>query len=170
MNSILVRLVLAVAGVALVAACGSGSSTDGAAVLEWNEIAQRAAAIDHHYVTQSEDPRSAGWQFGPTRTSRVFAMVHLAIADAVAATSGAFAPYYATAPAPPHTDADAAVAQAARYPRRAVSATGRRLRRRPRRRARAGAMTRRHHPRDRPRPRYGGSGAEGAVTARWPAR
>jgi len=104
---------LLLAGVALVAACGGGGSTDGTAVLEWNEIAQRAAALDHHYVTQSEDPRSAGWQFGPTRTSRVFAMVHLAIADAVAATSGAFAPYYATAPAPPHTDADAAVAQAA---------------------------------------------------------
>ncbi|HSQ01214.1 MAG TPA: vanadium-dependent haloperoxidase [Candidatus Dormibacteraeota bacterium] len=98
---------------ALLAACGDGGGNDADAVLQWNEIAQRAASIDHRYVTRSEDPRSAGWQFGPTRTSRVFAMVHLAVADAVAAVSGAFTPYLPTARAAPGTDADAAVAQAA---------------------------------------------------------
>ncbi|MBX3023577.1 vanadium-dependent haloperoxidase [bacterium] len=105
----------ALAIAALLAACGDGGSADGsaAAVLQWNEVAQRAAAIDHRYVTRSEDPRSAGWQFGPTRTSRAFAMVQLAVADAVATTSGAFAPYLRRAPAAADTDADAAVAQAA---------------------------------------------------------
>ncbi len=109
------RLFSIIALALLAAGCGSdsGGSDSARTVLDWNEITQRAAAIDHRYVGQSEDPRSAGWQFGPTRTSRVFAMVHLAIADAVAAVSGRFAPYYPTAPAPPSTDADAAVAQAA---------------------------------------------------------
>ena len=97
----------------LLAACGDDHSATDNAVLRWNEVAQRAAGIDHRYVSQSEDPRSAGWQFGPTRTSRVFAMVHLAVADAVAATTGAFDPYLPTAPAAPRTDAEAAVAQAA---------------------------------------------------------
>jgi hypothetical protein len=34
-------------------------------------------------------PRSAGWQYGPTRTSRAFAIRHLAVVDAVAAITGA---------------------------------------------------------------------------------
>lgn len=108
-----VSLLAALFAAALTAACGDGGAGDAGAVLEWNEIAQRAASIDHRYVSQSEDPRSAGWQFGPTRTSRVFAMVQLAVADAVAATSGAYAPYLPTARAAAGTDADAAVAQAA---------------------------------------------------------
>lgn len=97
----------------LLAACGDGGAAPDDAVLRWNDVAQRAAGIDHRYVSASEDPRSAGWQYGPTRTSRVFALVHLAIADAVAAITGAFDPYLPTADAAPHTDADAAVAQAA---------------------------------------------------------
>jgi hypothetical protein len=103
---------LAVIVAVLTSACGDGRSGDNA-VLRWNAIAQRAAGIDHRYVSPSEDPRSAGWQYGPTRTSRVFAIAHLAMADAVATITGAFAPYLPTAPAAPDTDADAAVAQAA---------------------------------------------------------
>jgi hypothetical protein len=97
----------------LVAACGHGGGGADNAALRWNEVAQRAAGIDHRYVSQSEDPRSAGWQFGPTRTSRAFAMVHVAMADAMAAVTGAYRPYLPTAPAAPRTAADAAVAQAA---------------------------------------------------------
>ena len=108
-------LIAALAGALLLAACGDGGGGDGnaGAVLQWNEIAQRAASIDHRYITPSEDPRSGGWQFGPTRTSRAFAMISLAVADAVAATDGTFAPYLPTARAPHGTDVDAAVAQAA---------------------------------------------------------
>jgi hypothetical protein len=96
----------------VLAGCGS-SGGDSDPVLHWNAIAQEAAGIDHRYVTQSEDPRAGGWQFGPTRTSRAFAIVHLAMADAVAAVTGDFAPYLPTAPAVRPTSLDAAVAQAA---------------------------------------------------------
>jgi hypothetical protein len=105
----------AVTLILLMAACGDtdGVTDSAAAVLHWNEVAQRVASLDHRYVTREEDPRSGGWQFGPTRTSRAFAMVQLAVADAVAAESGAYAPYLPTAPATPDTDGGAAVAQAA---------------------------------------------------------
>ncbi|MDX2165687.1 MAG: vanadium-dependent haloperoxidase [Deltaproteobacteria bacterium] len=97
------------------AACGGGGS-DGAsprAVLRWNEIAQRVAGVDHERVHPDEDPRITGWQFGPTRTSRAFAIVQIAVADAVATISGTYAPYLpTTAPRGP-CGLDAAVAQAA---------------------------------------------------------
>ena len=97
----------------LLSGCGGGASGGSDPVLRWNEIAQEVAGVDHRYVTREEDPRAGGWQFGPTRTSRAFAIVHVAIADAVAAITGDFAPYLSTAPAPRPTSLDAAVAQAA---------------------------------------------------------
>ncbi|MEO8603728.1 MAG: phosphatase PAP2 family protein [bacterium] len=108
-------LILAVLALGL-AACGSdsgdSSSTDDP-VLHWNAVAQRVAGLDHERIPQEEDPRSSGWQFGPTRTSRAFAMVHIAVADAVADLTGAFAPFYPTQrPARP-ASLDAAVGQAA---------------------------------------------------------
>lgn len=96
----------------LLGGCGGGSG-DANPVLRWNEIAQEVAGVDHRYVGPDEDPRAGGWQFGPTRTSRAFAIVHVAIADAVAAIDGGFAPYLPTAPAPRPTALAAAVAQAA---------------------------------------------------------
>lgn len=111
----ILRWLTAAIAAVLLTACGesTGGGDSGAAVLRWNEVAQRVASIDHRYVTMWEDPRSGGWQFGPTRTSRAFAMVQLAVADTVAAVSGQYAPYLPTAPAAPDTDADAAIAQAA---------------------------------------------------------
>jgi len=120
------RIVLALA----LAVLGCGDAADDSATLalwRWNEIAQRVAGVDHERVPDDGDPRSGGWQIGPTRTSRAFALVQIAVADAVAATGGAFAPYLPTAPAPRPCAAPAAVAQAAAdtlralYPRQAAA-------------------------------------------------
>ena len=105
------RVLVAVLALSL-SACGEGSQGDDP-VLHWNEIAQRVAGLDHARVQQDQDPRSAGWQFGPTRTSRAFAIMHIAVADAVADLSGAFAPFYDADQAPRPASLDAAVGQAA---------------------------------------------------------
>jgi hypothetical protein len=98
-----------------IAACGGGSagSDDADPVLHWNAVAQEAAGIDHDLPELDENPFSAGWQVGPTRTSRAFAIVHIAIADAVAAITGGFDPYLPTAPVQRATSLPAAVGQAA---------------------------------------------------------
>ena len=59
------------------------------AVRRWNEILLVANALDHTPVRPGEN-RVFGEQLGPHRTSRAFAIVHIAIFDAVnAIASGA---------------------------------------------------------------------------------
>jgi PAP2 superfamily len=76
-------------------------------VRRWNEIALNANALDHVPVAP-EGPE----QFGPLRTARAFAIVHIAIFDAVNAIVGGYKSYTGLSPA--HgASMNAAVAQAA---------------------------------------------------------
>ncbi len=103
----------------------SGTSTEEAhaskaalnAVRHWNAIALDAVVVDHSYVEEEED-LVFGDQFGPARTSRALAIVHIAIFDAVNAIMGGYQCYTDLPPAPRHASAggislEAAVAQAA---------------------------------------------------------
>ncbi len=56
-------------------------------VRRWNAIAMNANALDHTPVAPGEN-RVFGEQLGPARTSRAFAIVHIAIFDAVDAIAG----------------------------------------------------------------------------------
>lgn len=88
----------------------------GAATLErlryWNEIAIDASALDHTPVAPGEN-RNFGEQVGPGRTARAFAIVHIAIFDAVDAIDEKYESYSGISPAPDKTSMDAAIAQAA---------------------------------------------------------
>jgi membrane-associated phospholipid phosphatase len=78
----------------------------------WNEVALNAVALDHTPVTPGQ-LRIFGEQFGPTRTSRALAIIHLAILDAVNAI-GRHSPCYSRpTEAASNTSVDAAIAQAA---------------------------------------------------------
>src|SRR3989475_10949273 len=81
-------------------------------VRRWNAIAMSANALDHTPVAPGEN-RVFGEQLGPGRTSRAFAIVHIAIFDAVNAIAGGYQSYTGLPPAPPGTSMDAAIAQAA---------------------------------------------------------
>jgi hypothetical protein len=90
----------------------------------WNEVALRAIAVDH-------TPPFVGGatvvaeQLGPTRTSRVLAIVHIAIFDALNAIRKRYPAYSGPLPAFADSSPDAAIAQAthdtlvALYPRQA---------------------------------------------------
>jgi hypothetical protein len=81
-------------------------------VRHWNEVAIDASGLDHTPVAIVE-ARVFGEQFGPTRSSRAIAIVHIAIFDAVIAITGGYRSYTGISPAPRDTSMDAAVAQAA---------------------------------------------------------
>src|SRR4051812_26127318 len=55
----------------------------------WNLIAINASGLDHTPVVPGDD-RIFGQQLGPTRASRAVAIVHIAMADAVAAIERKF--------------------------------------------------------------------------------
>jgi hypothetical protein len=78
----------------------------------WNEAIQRTSARDHAPPISGNDTYVPE-QLGPTRASRAFAIVHLAIYDALAAICGRYRPYSGTLPAYPDSSRDAAIAQAA---------------------------------------------------------
>ena len=78
----------------------------------WHKIALNANALDHTPVAPGED-RVFGEQFGPTRTSRALAIVHIALFDAVNAITGGYQSYTDLRAAPADTALDAAIAQAA---------------------------------------------------------
>jgi membrane-associated phospholipid phosphatase len=80
-------------------------------VLFWNGAVLAANAIDH----TPGIPRGAvtADQLGPARSSRAFAIIHLAIFDAINAVQRRYPSYARLAPAPIGASADAAVAQAA---------------------------------------------------------
>ena len=81
-------------------------------VRRWNAIAMSANALDHTPVAPGEN-RVFGEQLGPARTSRAFAIVHIAIFDAVNAIAGGYQSYTGLPPAPFRTSMKAAIAQAA---------------------------------------------------------
>jgi len=82
------------------------------ALLRWNRIAVDASGLDHAPVQPGES-RVFGHQFGPTRSSRAMAIVHIAMFDAVNAVKGGYESYTRTRPAFIETSAVAALAQAA---------------------------------------------------------
>ena len=75
-------------------------------VLHWNTVAMNAAVVDHGVG-------APGLQFGPTRTSRAFAIVQGAVYDAVNSIDPKAAPYLVQVSAPNGASIDAAVAEAA---------------------------------------------------------
>jgi hypothetical protein len=75
-------------------------------VLFWNSVALQAAAVDHGIG-------APGLQFGPTRTSRAFAIVQGAVFDAVNSIVPEYAPYLIQVQAPRDASITAAVAEAA---------------------------------------------------------
>jgi hypothetical protein len=75
-------------------------------VLYWNAVALQAAVTDHGIG-------APGLQFGPTRTSRAFAIVQGAVFDAVNSIVPRYSPYEIQLPAPRNASVDAAVAEAA---------------------------------------------------------
>ncbi|WP_406699902.1 chloroperoxidase [Singulisphaera sp. Ch08] len=77
------------------------------AVLDWNAVLLQACANDYDPAVVSPPD-----QRGPERTARAFAIVHVAIFDAVNSVDGSFTPYLAAIKAAPGASIDAAVAQA----------------------------------------------------------
>ena len=77
-------------------------------IKRWNEIVLNANARDHIPVAP-DGPEQAG----PLRTARAFAIVHIAIFDAVNAIAGGYRSYTGLARRLARTSMDAAVAQAA---------------------------------------------------------
>jgi hypothetical protein len=82
------------------------------AVRRWNEILLVANALDHTPVKPGEN-RVFGEQLGPHRSSRAFAIVHIAIFDAVNAIAGGHKSYTGLPPASGDISMSAAIAQAA---------------------------------------------------------
>jgi len=78
-------------------------------IQRWNEITLNANALDHDPVALGA-PTEQG---GPVKTARAFAIVHIAIFDAVNAIAGGYRGYTGIAAAPLGTSMAAAVAQAA---------------------------------------------------------
>ncbi len=94
-------------------------------VFRWNEIALIAQAIDHTPAAAGEN-RVFGEQFGPCRSSRALAIVHIAVFDAKNAVAGGYRSYTGI-PSAPGASMNAAIAEAARdtltalYPSQAAS-------------------------------------------------
>src|SRR5437899_11538571 len=81
-------------------------------VRRWNAIAMSVNALDHTPVAPGEN-RVFGEQLGPARTSRAFAIVQIAVFDAVNAIAGGYQSYTGLPPAPFRTSMNSAIAQAA---------------------------------------------------------
>ena len=81
-------------------------------IFHWNEVMTDANAIDHTPPAAGEY-RVFGEQLGPARTSLAFAIVHIAIFDAVNAIVGGYQSYTRIDPAPSGSSVTAAIAQAA---------------------------------------------------------
>jgi hypothetical protein len=79
--------------------------------LMWNEIALDTTAIDH--APDPADPNRFGEQFGPTRSSRALAIVHIAMFDAENAISKRYVSYSGIPSVSGNVSADRAIAQAA---------------------------------------------------------
>jgi PAP2 superfamily len=77
-------------------------------LLAWNEVMNDANALDH-----TPSSGFAGDQQGPTRNARAFAIVSIAVFDAVNSFDRRFNSYSTIAAAPRNASQDAAIAQAA---------------------------------------------------------
>jgi len=82
-------------------------------IKRWNEIAINASGLDHTPPEPGEN-RNYHEQFGPGRSSRAMAIVHIAIFDAVNAVVGGYRSYTGLVPARGATSLQAAIARAAR--------------------------------------------------------
>lgn len=78
----------------------------------WNEIAIDVSGLDHTPVAAGE-VRVFGEQFGPGRSSRAMAIVHIAIFEAVNAIAGGYHSYVGLPSERGRVSMDAAIAQAA---------------------------------------------------------
>ena len=97
-------------------------------VRHWNEIAIDASGLDHTPVATGE-ARIFGEQFGPTRSSRAMAIVHIAIFDAVIAITGGYRSYTGISPAPKDTSMNRRdCPSGARHAERSLSVAGANLR------------------------------------------
>ncbi|HEY3178938.1 MAG TPA: phosphatase PAP2 family protein [Casimicrobiaceae bacterium] len=98
----------------------------GATLRYWNQIAINASGLDHTPVAAGE-ARVFGEQFGPGRSSRAMAIVHIAMFDAVNAIARGYTSYTNVAPVTLDVAMNAAIAQAAHdtlsalYPSQKVS-------------------------------------------------
>jgi hypothetical protein len=90
----------------------SSAPGDTGPIRRWNESMLAANALDHTPVAAGEN-RVFGEQLGPARTSRAFAIVHIAIFEAVNAIAGGYHSYARLPPALAGSSMDAAIAQAA---------------------------------------------------------
>jgi hypothetical protein len=113
----LTSAVIAVAIAGTLYACGDGTGSARVAgaddpVLRWNAVALDASRLDHTPAGAAEQ-RAFGEQLGPTASARALAMIHIAMADAVAMIDGGFATFFQEERASPAASIDAAVAQAA---------------------------------------------------------
>jgi hypothetical protein len=79
--------------------------------LMWNEIALDTSAIDH--TPDPADPSRFGEQFGPPRSARAMAIIHIAMFDAVNAISKRFVSYSGIPFVSGDVSLDRAIAQAA---------------------------------------------------------
>ena len=78
----------------------------------WNKIAVDASGLDHTPL-DSEETRVFGEQFGPLRSSRAMAIVHIAVFDAVNAIAGGYRGYTGLHHVSEVTSLDAAIGLAA---------------------------------------------------------
>ncbi len=77
----------------------------------WNEIALDTTAIDHTPVQPGQN-RVFGEQYGPARSSRAMAIVHIAMFEAVNAETRKYESYTGLKPASSRASLDSAIAQA----------------------------------------------------------
>jgi hypothetical protein len=91
----------------------TGSGTDATkSIFYWNEVMTDANAVDHTPPAPGE-ARIFGEQIGPARTALAFAIVQIAVFDAVNAIVGGYQSYTCIDPAPYGASVRAAIAQAA---------------------------------------------------------
>jgi len=81
-------------------------------LLYWNKVTIDASGLDHTPLVAGET-RVFGEQFGPHRSARAMAIVHIAMYDAVNAIIGGFQPFSGSFTTPARTSVDAAIAQSA---------------------------------------------------------
>jgi hypothetical protein len=74
-------------------------------VRRWNGIAIDASGLDHTPNGPGVPVHTFGEQFGPTRSSRAMAIVHIAMFDSIDAIMGGYQSYTGIAPAPGNTKA-----------------------------------------------------------------
>src|SRR4029077_5279208 len=117
----LARLVVLIFFLALPSYANAGAHrlTGAGLVRRWNGIAIDASGLDHTPNGPGVPVHTFGEQFGPTRSSRAMAIVHIAMFDSIDAIMGGYQNYTGIAPAPGNSKAknkpqmDAAIVESA---------------------------------------------------------